>query len=316
MHRYIATIVITCCLSLNCGAQEEKAFIEDSTVVYISCDTIRLAATLAIPTTGQEKYPAVVLVSGSGKQDRDGNMAGHLMFKEISDYLTSQGIAVLRTDDRGTGGSTGKYEESTTYDFALDALAAVDYLQTHASIESERIGLIGHSEGGAAISIAASLSSDVAFMISLSGLMTDGLTAVIQQNRDLVDAYPLSDEDKRFYNDINERLFHIAFQYAESDSLETMLMETYNNWRADTTNAHIRFGIYMYTMTATSPWYRFFIRYNPADYLSKVHVPVLLINAEKDIMVDAQTNSVYALQCLSHNPVSYTHLTLPTMAVV
>ena len=298
----VIAFVVAAGYSLTCWAQEKICFVEDSTIVYVSCDTIHLSATLAIPTNKQERHPAVILVSGTGKQDRDCNMAGHRLFKEISDHLASQGIAVLRTDDRGVGGSTGCYEEATTYDFALDALAAVEYLKSRNDIDPQKIGLIGHSEGGAAISIATSQSSDVAFMVSLSGLMLDGLNAVIRQNRDLIDTYPMSEEDKMLYNEINERMFHTAFRYADSDNLEEELMATYNHWRTDTTNAHIRFSIYMYTMAATSPWYRFHIRYNPAEYLSKIYVPVLLINAEKDIMVNAQEHSTNALRCLSHNP--------------
>lgn len=304
--------------ALICPAQEKNPFVEDSTVAYVSCDTIRLSATLAVPADGRERHPAVVLVSGTGKQDRDCNMAGHLLFKEISDHLAARGIAVLRTDDRGVGKSSGCYDEATTFDFALDALAAIEYLKSRADIDQEKIGLIGHSEGGAAVSIAASQSPDVAFVVSLAGLMLDGLTAVIRQNRDLVDVSAIPKEDKMLYHEINERMFQTAFRYADSDSLEEELLAVYNHWRTDTANAHIRFSIYMYTMTATSPWYRFFIRYNPADYLSKVDVPVLLINAEKDVMVNAQEHSVNALRCLSHNPLveSYVfpglnHLLLP-----
>ncbi len=304
----VLAFVIVAGYSLTCWGQEKHPFIEDSTIVYVSCDTVRLSATLAIPTNGQERHPVVVLVSGTGKQDRDCNIAGHLLFKEISDYLVSQGIAVLRSDDRGVGGSTGCYDAATTYDFALDALAAVEYLKSRTDIDPKKIGLIGHSEGGAAVSIATSQSPDVAFMVSLSGLMLDGLNALICQNRDLIDTYPMSEEDKMLYNEINEKMFHTAFHYADSDNLDEKLMEAYNHWRTDTTNAHIRFSIYMYTMTATSPWYRSHIRYNPAEYLSKIEVPVLLINAEKDIMVNAQIHSNNALRCLSHNPLVESHI--------
>ena len=305
--RLIAFVLAVGC-SLACWAQGRNSFVEDSTIVYVSCDTIRLSATLAIPVNGQEKHPAVVLVSGTGKQNRDCDMAGHSLFKVISDCLASNGIAALRSDDRGVGGSTGCYEDATTYDFALDALAAVEYLKSRADIDSQKIGLIGHSEGGATISIATSQSPDVAFMVSLSGLMLDGLSAVTCQNRDLIDAYPMSEEDKMHYNEINERMFRAAFQYADSDRLEDELMTEYNRWRADTTNAHIRFSIYMYAMTATSPWYRFHIRYNPEEYLSKIDVPVLLVGAEKDVMVNAQEHSTNALRYLSHNPYVESHI--------
>ena len=287
--------------SVRCHAS--LPFIEDSTIVYTSCDSIRLAATLAIPQDGQARHPVVVLMSGTGRQDRDCTMAGHPLFREVSDYLAARGIAVLRTDDRGVGPSTGDYDWATTADFAADALAAVSYLKTRADIDPRNIGLIGHSEGGASVSIAtAKGGGDVAFMVSLSGLMTAGLPSVIQQNRDIIAATPIPESDKRRYDDINERMFRTAYRYADSDSLATELQQTYDAWRADTTNNHIRYSIYIYSLTATRPWYRFFIRYNPADYLSQVHVPVLLVNGGKDIMVNAVQNTESALRCLAHNP--------------
>ena len=286
---------------LAVSSHASQGLVEDSTIIYTSCDSIQLAATLALPDGGQQRYPSVVLMSGTGQQDRDCTMAGHRVFKEISDYLVNRGIAVLRTDDRGTGKSSGNYSYATTADFAADALAAVAYLKSRPDIDPQQIGLLGHSEGGASISIAASQSQDVAFLISLCGLMTAGLPSVVQQNIDIVETSPLSEDDKQRYHIINGRMFLTAYKYADSDSLEQKLYEVHDEWRRDTTNQHIRYGIYMYTKTATSPWYRFFIRYNPADYLSKVNVPVLLVFGGKDIMVNARQNEESAMRCLSHN---------------
>ena len=294
-------LFVTKALVTNAACHKQFSFTEDSTVVYTSCDSISLAATLAIPDDSCQRHPAVVLMSGTGPQDRDCTMAGHRLFRDISDYLASRGIAVLRTDDRGVGKSTGNYAWATTADFAADALAAVSYLKSRDDIDPKHIGLIGHSEGGASISIAASKSHDVAFIVSLCGLMTPGLESVIQQNRDIIASTPLPDADKQYYNDINERMFRTAYQFADSDSLAVELQRTYDTWRSDTTNNHIRFSIYMYKMTATTPWYRFFIRYDPAVFLSHVHVPVLLVNGGKDIMVNAVQNTESALRCLSHN---------------
>ncbi|MBP5386392.1 MAG: alpha/beta fold hydrolase [Prevotella sp.] len=295
----ILGMAVALMMSVTCHAF--SGFVEDTTIVYTSCDSIQLAATLALPEGGHQRYPAVVLMSGTGQQDRNCTMAGHVVFKEISDYLVSRGIAVLRTDDRGMGKSTGNYSYATTADFAADALAAVAYLKTRPDIDTLHIGLLGHSEGGASISIAASQSQDVAFLISLCGLMTAGLPSVIQQNIDIVESSPIPEADKKHYHEINERLFRMAYKYADSDSLEQKLYAVHDEWRRDTTNQHIRYGIYMYAMTATSPWYRFFIRYNPADYLSKVNVPVLLVFGGKDIMVNARQNEDSARRCLAHN---------------
>lgn len=310
-------------------AKAQPSFTSDSTITYVSQDSITLAATLTMPSNMKKDLPAVVIMSGTGKQDRDGTMAGHKLFRDIAFYLSSHGIAVLRTDDRGVGGSTGDYNYATTADFADDAIAAVQYLKTVKGINRKKIGLIGHSEGGASISIAASKCKDVSFLISLAGLMTDGLSSVIQQNKDIVASSPLPEEDKPRYDEINDIMFHTAYDYAESDTLDSVLWHRYEEWKLKDTERwkanhtedqfdRFRFSIYMYAMTATSPWYRFFIRYNPADYLSKVNIPVLAINGEKDIMVNCEQNLNNVKRYLSHNKyvttLSYpniNHLLLP-----
>lgn len=329
MHsRYIILIAVSLAV-LTVKAQ--PSFTADTTVTYISQDSITLAATLTMPTGMKKKVPAVVIMSGTGKQDRDGSMAGHKLFRDIAEYLSSHGIAVLRSDDRGVGKSTGDYSFATTADFAEDAIAAVRYLKTIRGIDSKKVGLIGHSEGGASISIAASKCKDISFIISLAGLMTDGLSSVIQQNKDIVASSPLPVEDKPRYDEINDIMFHTAYEYAESDTLDSVLWHRYDEWKvkdaerwkathSDEEFDRFRFSIYMYAMTATSPWYRFFIRYNPADYLCKVTIPVLAINGEKDIMVNCQQNLGNVNRYLAHNKdvttLSYpniNHLLLPCL---
>ncbi len=261
-------------------------------------DTVTFGATLTVPKDVKHA-PVAIILSGTGKQDRDGTMAGHKMFADIADYLSNRGIAVLRFDDRGTGKSTGVYETATTEDFAKDGLAALNALKKRKDIDPSRIGFIGHSEGGAAMSIAASRSKDVKFMVSLAGLCTDGLHALIEQNERQVAAYSLPDYNVKRYNTINELMFRVAYKYAESDSLENKLQEAYDKWHAmdsiyfSTLNEefdHFRFPIYMYKMQATGRWYRFNVRYNPTAYLKDVHIPLLALNGDKDIMVCSATN--------------------------
>jgi alpha/beta superfamily hydrolase len=129
---------------------------------------ILLAGTLTLPETGN-KAPAVILLTGTGQQGRDQDVGGHKPFWVIADYLSRNGIAVLRIDDRGIGGSKGNFDRSTTGNFAQDALAGIAYLKTRSEINADQIGLIGHSEGGTTAAIAASISKEVAFMISLAG---------------------------------------------------------------------------------------------------------------------------------------------------
>ena len=261
-------------------------------------DTVTFGATLTVPRD-VKRAPVAIILSGTGKQDRDGTMAGHKMFADIADYLSNRGIAVLRFDDRGTGKSTGVYETATTEDFAKDGLAALNALKKRKDIDPNRIGFIGHSEGGAAMSIAASRSKDVKFLVSLAGLCTDGQHALIEQNESQVAAYNLPDYDVKRYNTVDELMFRVAYKYADSDSLDMKLQEAYDKWHAmdsiyfSTLGVkfdHFRFPIYMYKLQATGCWYRFHVRYNPADYLKDVHIPLLALNGDKDKMVNARTN--------------------------
>lgn len=261
-------------------------------------DTVTLAATLTLPR-GVKRAPAVVFLSGTGQQDRDGTMGGHTMFADLAAFLSSHGVAVLRADDRGVGGSTGTYDQATTEDFGNDALAAVRLLRQRSDIDTARIGLIGHSEGGAAMAIAAAKSSDVKFLISLSGLCDTGLHSLIEQNAAVTRSYPLPDYDVRRYDALNDLMFRLVYKYADSDSLEQKMWEAYDAWhRVDSIYFstlgvefdHFRYPIYMYVMQATTPWYRFFVRYDPARYLQQVRVPVLALNGDRDVWVNADTN--------------------------
>ncbi len=279
-------------------AQNPVSYTSD-TVSYTNADgKITFAGTLTMPL-GKTNVPAIVIVSGTGKQDRDGNMAGHPLFAQIADHLSNHGIAVLRIDDRGTGKTTGNYETSTTGDFADDALTAIGYLKTIKGINPNKIGLMGHSEGGAAIAIAAAKSKDVAFLISIAGLAMSGYDAQIRQNEDIVAASTLPEYDKKRSNDINALMFKTAFKNADSDSLERILKNTYAKWKVKddlyfkTLNIefdHFRFPIDSYSRMAAGPWYRYFIKYDAAKTLAKVHVPILALNGDKDLMVAAEQN--------------------------
>lgn len=292
----LVAIMASAAAQAKSGKGAQKAY--KSVDVSYRNDTITLAGTLTLPR-GVKRAPAVVILSGTGQQDRNGTMGGHTMFADLADFLSSRGVAVLRADDRGVGGSTGTYDQATTEDFGDDALSAVRLLRQRTDIDTARIGLIGHSEGGAAMAIAAAKSSDVKFLISLSGLCDTGLHSLLEQNAAVTRSYPLPDYDVRRYDAINDLMFHVVHKHAQSDSLEQKMWEAYDAWhRADSIYFstldvefdHFRYPIYMYVMQATTPWYRFFVRYDPARYLSKIRVPVLALNGDRDVWVNADTN--------------------------
>jgi len=277
-------------------------------VDYYNADsTIHFGATLTMPHT-KKSCPAVVLLSGTGKQDRDGTMAGHRMFFVIADYLSRNGVAVLRVDDRGVGATSGKYEDATTDDFADDALTGLHWLMRHKGINPHKVGLIGHSEGGAAAYIAAAESRDVAFIILLAGLATPGLQALKKQNEMIVNTAPISEQKKYRYNSVNEVMFDTVYAYAQSAALEAHMRNAYKTWQA-TDSAYMAahpqdpadkgrffFPMESYVMMATGPWYRYHVRFDPAPFLEKVKVPFLAINGDKDIMVDAESSLNYITQ--------------------
>ncbi|SEW34477.1 hypothetical protein SAMN05428988_4142 [Chitinophaga sp. YR573] len=268
---------------------------------YNADSSIQFGASLTIPKT-KKKCPVVIIVSGTGKQDRDGTMAGHKMFLTIATYLSSNGYAVLRVDDRGTGETTGIYEEATTADFAKDVLAGISYLKTRKEINPKEIGLIGHSEGGAVAYIAAAQSKDVAFILSLAGLATPGLTALKLQNKAIVSSAGISQQSQDRHNLVNTMLFDTAYAYADSPDLEQHLRAAYAAWKVlddekmkvegyqEKGKGHFFFPLESYIRQATGPWYRYHIRFDPVPWLQQLTIPVLAINGDKDLMVDYKEN--------------------------
>ena len=290
--------LLSWCICASAFAQK-STFASDSVQFKNADASITFGATVSTPNKINNTGRAVVIISGGGRQDRDGKMAGHLWFKVLADYLNAKGLTVLRMDDRSVGKTTGDYDMATTADFADDALTAIAYLKSRKDLKLKKIGLIGHSEGGAAIAIAASQSKDVAFLISLSGLAIDGRSSLKFQNEDLVAASTLPEVDKKRSNEINNLMFQTAYKYVDSANMEQKLNETYSEWKKKddeyfkTLNIkfdHFRFPVYSYVMNAVKPWYRYFLKFDPIDFLPKLTVPILAINGDKDLMVRSVPN--------------------------
>ncbi|MCP4156385.1 MAG: alpha/beta fold hydrolase, partial [bacterium] len=154
---------------------------EEEVTVQNKAANLTLAGTLSTPKSGGP-FPVVLLITGSGPQNRDEEVMGHKPFLVWADTLTRQGIAVLRLDDRGTGKSTGQLRHATTEDFAGDVLAAIEFLKKHHAVDPKRIGLLGHSEGGVIAPMVAAQSKDVAFIVMLAGTGIDGAEILLLQN--------------------------------------------------------------------------------------------------------------------------------------
>lgn len=250
---------------------------------------ISLAGTLTIPS-GQGPFPAAILIAGSGPHDRDENVAGHRPFLVLADHLTRKGVAVLRYDKRGIGKSTGKYDQATTEDFASDATAALDYLKSRKEINSKRIGLIGHSEGGLIAPMIASRSSDVAWIVLLAAPGLKGEQIMLLQSELILKAAGFDDERIARARDFNLQSYALARKERDPEVLETKLADLVDSTGMSTTLPPTMLKPQAQMMT--SPWFRFFLDYDPVPALKKTQCPVLAINGDKDLQIASKENLV------------------------
>lgn len=255
--------------------------------VSFTSDGVTLNGTLELPGGSDvtAPYPAVVLVSGSGTQDRDETILGHKPFKEISNYLADNGIAVLRYDDRGAGESGPLKGNETTLDFAGDAKAAFNCLATQPNIDMRRIGYIGHSEGGLIAFINAAGDPSVGFVISLAGSAVNGRDLMVKQNLSLLDMQGVPYAQAQI-DELNTIFSHIAtindtvkLREALRADLSASTLQRYTSEQLEQSVA-----------VMTTPWYISTIRFNPEPYLKKISCPVLALNGEWDFQVNAEQN--------------------------
>ena len=245
---------------------------------------VRLAGTFSMPT-GKGPFPAVILVAGSGPQTRDEDVAGHKIFLVLSDFLTRHGIAVLRYDKRGTGKSTGNYNNATTVEFTADAAAAATYLRSRPEVDVHHIGLIGHSEGGEIVPAVAAKDAGISFIVLLAGPGIRGDKLLAEQIYLIDKASGVPDEHGTIDRKTNEEIFTAVADAAnESDAkikAETLFNKALEEHRVfgdvDKAKASLNY--------LTSPWMRYFLSYDPAPALRLVTVPVLALNGSLDLQV-------------------------------
>lgn len=249
-------------------------------------DNVELAGTLTLPDS-PGPHPVVVLISGSGAQNRDEEFMNHKPFLVLADYLTRQGIGVLRYDDRGFAESTGKFDEATSLDFTEDALAAVAFLKGRSQVDVSQIGLVGHSEGGLIAPVAASKSDDVAFIVLLAGPGVSGKEILLQQTRAITKASGLTEEQIEGELELSRGVFDLIAEHRGEESLEHSLREYLENAIQMETVRGVPKDQFIDSQIAqiNRPWFQYFLIHEPAEYLSKVSCPVLAVNGEKDIQV-------------------------------
>ena len=238
---------------------------------------IRLAGTLTIPP-GKGPFPGMILIAGSGAHDRDEALMGHRPFLVLSDYLTRRGIAVLRYDKRGVGESEGNYATATTADFADDAEAGLAYLTTRAEVDRRKIGLVGHSEGGMIAPMLAARDSSVAFIVMMAGPGVPGDELLVEQTLLIAEANGQTHETAEKAAGEERIILSLVKDETDSAVLEKKLREQLTGQMPE---AQIGAAI----KSTSSPWFRYFISYDPATALRKVKCPVLAVIGSKDLQV-------------------------------
>jgi pimeloyl-ACP methyl ester carboxylesterase len=288
------------CRGLKKEVVEQKNFKEEE--VTFNNGNLSFAGTLSVPPKNG-KHPVAIMITGSGPQNRDENVAGFKIFKVIADYLTENGIAVLRYDDRGVGGSKGKsVDESTTEEFSTDVMAAMDFLKKREDINADQIGLIGHSEGGIVAPIVASKRSDVAFIVCIAGPSVNGAEIILEQTKLIMLAN--GDDKDKVEKDISDSrtVMNLFLKGATDEEIKNAIrkikIEEYeklsidkkvkiadkNKWVEDDVNGTM--GVF------GSRWMRFFLKYEPATALEKTVCPALMYFGGLDLQVPVTQNEV------------------------
>lgn len=289
---------------------EEPAPYRSEEVSFENGD-IRLAGTLTVPE-GTGPFPGVVLITGSGPQDRDEVVAGFPVFRVLSDHLTRQGIAVLRYDDRGVGGSSGSVSTSTSADFAGDALAGLARLAEHPDVDPARVGLVGHSEGGIVAPIAASRSEAVRFAVLLAGSTVPGTEILYEQSAAIQRASGVPEDRIAWNTDFQRRLF-AALEAGEDlqvyreelgaairEGIETLPEE--QRAAISDVDSYVETQIEGQIDRVETPWFRFFLTYDPTEGLRGTRVPVLALFGGLDLQVLVDQNRPPLEEALAGNP--------------
>lgn len=251
-----------------------------------------LAGTLTRPDK-PGRFPVAVMVTGSGAQNRDEELLGHKPFLVIADFLTRQGFAVLRFDDRGTGKSGGDFGKATTLDFAADASAAVDFLKNRPDIDTSRIGIIGHSEGGLIAPILASARNDIAFIVMLAGPGIRGDRLLLLQAKLIAGAEGIDSKVIRDNETMSRDIYNVLLKTSDTAKAVKkvrILLEDFNKKQKGGAFSLSPEQIDQQVKIVTTPWFRTFLQLDPETYLVKVKCPVLALNGSLDLQVPSTEN--------------------------
>lgn len=259
---------------------------------------VSLAGTLTLPpaSAGAGPFPGAILIAGSGPNDRDETILRHKLFLVLADSLTRRGIAVLRYDKRGVGKSTGSYASATTQDYAEDAQAAFAFLKAQPRVDAKKVGLIGHSEGGLIAPLVAAKAPDVAFLVLLGGSGVPGERIIAEQAALIARAEGASAAEVAKDEALEKKILAAAAREPDAEQarwqVEALLRQ---NWVTLTPAQRTAMGdpalfIQAQSAALVSPWFRYFLRYDPAPALKQVRCPVLALGGSLDLQVPPAEN--------------------------
>jgi pimeloyl-ACP methyl ester carboxylesterase len=256
---------------------------------------VHLAGTLTVPQ-GKGPFPTVLLITGSGPQDRDETIFDHKPFLILSDHLTRRGVAVLRVDDRGVGGSTGAGANDTSNDYATDVQAGIDWLKTRPEVDAKRIGLIGHSEGGLIAPIVAKDNPDVAFALLWAGTGVSGADVIVEQVRAVAASSGATAEAAAAAAAKQRELVDSILKAKDQDTAYQAALKIAMS--DGTTEAQAAPAVKF----LAGGWFRNFLVYDPGPTLRSLHIPVLALLGGKDVQVLATQNGPAMEAAFAGNP--------------
>jgi uncharacterized protein len=263
---------------------------EQEVVVDNAVAGVKLAGTLTLPR-GQGPFPAVILLTGSGPQNRDEMFCNHRPYLVLADHLTRKGFAVLRTDDRGIGQSTGDFGAATMTDFTGDALACIKFLKSRPEIKPKAIGLLGHSEGAGVAMMAAAQSSDVAFIMMMAGVGIKGYDNMVLQDYLSAKQAGASETEAEWIRQWVKKFYRVPLQEKDNAVAEAKLQAMYAAISPEE-KAAARWmgGITLDPKYAVSPPMRMGLAFDPIPLINRFKCPVLALNGDKDVQVPATEN--------------------------